>query len=102
MDEPRLRVQGERCATCIFSKPVQWDLPRLLDQIRDPRMSGHFRGHRVCHHSRDAVCAGFWAAYRDHFDLGQLAQRLGWVEVVQDNLNPFDDGADNEEEENHT
>jgi hypothetical protein len=59
-------------------------LAELLDEIRDPAMDGHFRGHRICHHSRNAVCAGFWARYRDHFDLGQLAQRLNLVTLVND------------------
>jgi hypothetical protein len=30
------------------------------------------------------VCAGFWRAYRDRFDLGQLAQRFGAVQYVED------------------
>jgi hypothetical protein len=81
-----LRVQRVRCATCIFNKASPLDLRTLLDAVRDPRMAGHFKGHRVCHHSKNAVCAGFWEAYRDHFDLGQVAQRLGMVNLVDDDI----------------
>jgi len=80
-----LRVQRKQCATCIFTK--QWSaehLAALLDEIRDPKMAGFFAGYRICHHSRDAVCAGFWARHRDDFQTGQLAQRLGLVEFVHD------------------
>jgi hypothetical protein len=78
-----LEVQRRRCATCIFS--ARWTkehLATLLDEIRDPRLSGHFKGYRVCHHSDYAVCAEFWARHRDSFDAGQLAQRLGLVRFV--------------------
>jgi hypothetical protein len=59
-------------------------LKSLLDEIRDPRMGGFFEGYRVCHYSNDAVCAGFWARHKDDFTGGQLAQRLGLVELVDD------------------
>lgn len=78
-----LEVQRRMCATCIFRPHCADMLPRLLAQIADPRMPGHFKGHRVCHHSNTAVCAGFWAKYKDHFDLGQLAQRLDVVVLVE-------------------
>jgi hypothetical protein len=73
-----LKVQRRQCETCIFNWSPE-HLAALLDAIRDPKMAGHFRGYRICHHSRDAVCAGFWARHRDNFDLGQIAQRLGFV-----------------------
>ena len=78
-----LQVQAKQCETCIFKKGFHWHLKRLLDDIRDPHMAGYFRGHRICHHSKNAVCAGFWKRYKDHFDLGQVAQRLGLVEYVE-------------------
>ncbi len=79
-----LRVQRKQCATCIYL-PVNADMiPRLEAQIADPKMPGHFDGHRVCHHAKTAVCAGFWARHKDDFSLGQIAQRLGFVQFVQD------------------
>jgi hypothetical protein len=45
-------------------------------------MDGFFSGHRICHHSDKAVCAGFWARHKDDFALGQIAQRMGLVEKV--------------------
>jgi hypothetical protein len=81
-----LQVQRRQCETCIFRKDSP-NLAELLAAIADPRMPGFFAGHRVCHHSDDAVCAGFWARHRNHFTLGQLIQRLGLVELVdQDTL----------------
>jgi hypothetical protein len=96
-----LRVQRRQCATCIF-RPEYWkpaDLAALLDEIRDPRMDGFFEGYRVCHHSDDAVCAGFWARHRDHFTLGQMAQRLGVVELVDDDQIQTQDQCDDVDEE---
>jgi len=81
-----LRVQKRQCATCIFRRDSPLDLNQLLDDVRDPRVDGFFKGHRVCHHSKNAVCAGFWARYRDNFTAGQLAQRLGLVELVSDDM----------------
>jgi hypothetical protein len=80
-----MKVQRRQCETCIFKRRY-WTaqhLAALLDEIRDPRMAGFFKGYRLCHHSRDACCAGFWARHKDHFTAGQLAQRLGLVELVE-------------------
>lgn len=82
----KLRVQVAPCSTCIFRKDSPLDLKRLLGAVREKNRFGFefFKGHRVCHHSHDAVCYGFWAKYRDKFQLGQIAQRLGIVEYVND------------------
>ena len=79
-----LRVQRRQCETCIYRKDSPLNIKQLEAQIADPRMSGHFTGHRICHHSDDAVCAGFWARHKNDFDAGQLAQRLGLVQLVDD------------------
>ena len=79
-----LRVQRKQCATCIYRKDSALDITKLEAQIADPRMKGHFKGSRICHHSKTAVCNGFWKRHADHFDAGQLAQRLGLVELVND------------------
>lgn len=78
------RVQARRCPTCIFRRDSPLDLKRLLDAVRDPNVSWFFKGYRVCHHSDNACCRGFWDRYKDSFTLGQLAQRLGVVEFVED------------------
>jgi hypothetical protein len=83
-----LEVQTRQCATCIF-RPDHWEpghLAALLDEIRDPKLAGFFTGYRVCHHSDHAVCAGFWARYKDDFQAGQVAQRLGLVKLVNHDL----------------
>lgn len=85
-----LQVQAKQCATCIFKKGLHWHLHTLLDDVRDPHFEGWFKGYRVCHHSRGACCRGFWDAYKDKFDLGQVAQRLGFVEFVEHNEDPIE------------
>jgi len=82
MKEPALLVQRRMCQTCIYRPGLGWDLAKLEAQIADPHCPGYFTGHRICHHSTTAVCAGFWRRYKDRFTLGQLAQRLGWVRRV--------------------
>lgn len=79
-----LRVQRRQCETCIYRDDSALNIKQLEAQIADPRMQGHFKGHRICHHSDDAVCAGFWARHKNDFDAGQLAQRLGLVQLVDD------------------
>jgi len=81
------RVQAKQCATCIYRMDSALDVKQLEAQIADPRMPGHFRAFRCCHHapsggSQSACCRGFWNRHKDHFDVGQLAQRLGLVEFV--------------------
>jgi hypothetical protein len=76
------RVQKSMCATCIYRKESPLDVQALENQVADPRMAGEFTGHRICHHSDDVCCAGFWSRHKDHFPLGQIAQRLNAVEKV--------------------
>lgn len=80
------RVQESRCETCIFKKDSPLNLKKLLNEIRDPNFKGHFNSYRRCHHSDDACCNGFWTAHKDDFDAGQIAQRLGVVQFVNDDI----------------
>ena len=77
------RVQAKACATCIYRKDSPLDLRKLEADIADRKMVGFFSGYRICHHSRDVCCRGFWNRHKDHFTLGQLAQRLGFVRFVR-------------------
>lgn len=74
------RVQAKPCETCIYSKASQLDLRKLEADVAD--RYGGFKGYRVCHHSEDVCCRGFWNAHKDQFALGQIAQRLNLVEFV--------------------
>ena len=80
------RVRASMCETCIYRPEQGADfVKRLEDQVRDPNMEGHFRGHRECHDKpKGACCRGFWNRHKDRFDLGQLAQRLGFVRFVKE------------------
>jgi hypothetical protein len=78
------RVQRRMCATCIYRPDTPLDLAKLENDVRDKHVG--FRGHRVCHHSKDACCRGFWEAHKDEFQMGQIAQRLGFVVFVDDDI----------------
>lgn len=73
-------VQKKQCSTCIYRKNSSLDLKQLEDAIRDNY--GGFNGFRVCHHSKDVCCRGFWNKHKDKFAAGQIAQRLGLVKFV--------------------
>ena len=90
-----LKVQRRQCSTCIFRPDSPLNLAALLRAVADPHMAGFFKGSRICHHSNEAVCAGFWARYKDKFTVGQVAQRLDLVEVVDhDTLEGLPNAAD--------
>jgi uncharacterized protein (DUF3820 family) len=74
------KVQKRMCSTCIYRPDSPLDLGKLERDVADPY--GGFRGHRVCHHSNDVCCRGFWEAHKDEFPMGQIAQRLDMVEFV--------------------
>jgi hypothetical protein len=80
------KVQKNPCSTCLYRADSSLDLRALEDAVRDPHMG--FRTYRICHHSDDACCRGFWNAHKDEFAMGQIAQRMGMVEfVITDTLN---------------
>jgi len=81
------KVQRKMCSTCIYRPDSPLDLAKLEADVADKHIG--FRGHRICHHSDDVCCRGFWEAHKDEFQLGQVAQRLNLVEFVNvDNLKP--------------
>lgn len=84
-------VQAKQCATCIYRPESGFDVKDLENQIADRSMPGYFNGHRICHHATtvSAVCCrGFWNRHKNHFTMGQLAQRLGWVRFVNVDKRP--------------
>jgi hypothetical protein len=74
------KVQSRQCSTCIYRKDSPLNLEALEAQIADPYMG--FKGHRICHHSKDVCCRGFWNRHKNEFQAGQIAQRLNCVEFV--------------------
>jgi hypothetical protein len=74
------QVQRRMCPTCIYRPDSPLDLAALENEVRDPH--GGFTRHRICHHSQDTCCRGFWDAHKDEFQMGQIAQRLNMVEFV--------------------
>lgn len=83
------KVQSKQCSTCIYRKDSPLDLEKLEGDIADGY--GGFRGHRICHHSDDVCCRGFWDRHKNKFNLGRIAQRLGMVEFVSVDVLGFDD-----------
>lgn len=91
------KVQKKMCATCIYRPTSPLNLEKLENDVRE-RIRGKpvdfFKGHRICHHSKDVCCRGFWEKHKDRFALGQIAQRLGMVTFVDvDTLKGNDRGA---------
>jgi len=74
------KVQKRACATCIYRKDSSLDIKKLENDVRDRFMG--FKGHRICHHSKDVCCRGFWNRHKDEFPAGQIAQRLKLVKFV--------------------
>lgn len=78
------KVQSKACDTCIYRSDSSLDIKTLEAQIADKY--GGFKGHRICHHSEDACCRGFWQRHKNKFQLGQVAQRLNMVQFVDDDI----------------
>ena len=76
------RVQAKPCVTCIYHPDSAMDIAKLERDVADHNFEGYFVGYRVCHHSDDVCCHGFWSRHKDQFTLGQVVQRLGLVEYV--------------------
>jgi hypothetical protein len=74
------KVQRRRCATCIYRKDTPLDIEKLENDVRD--RYGGFKGYRICHHSKDVCCRGFWDKHKWAFQAGQIAQRLKMVAFV--------------------
>ncbi len=74
------KVQNKQCSTCIYRKDSPLDVQALEAQIADKY--GGFTQHRICHHSTDVCCRGFWNRHKDEFQMGQISQRLSLVQFV--------------------
>ena len=74
------KVMDRQCLTCIYRKDSPLDIKKLESQVTDKH--GGFKGYRICHHSEDVCCRGFWNRHKDKFPLGQIAQRLNAVEFI--------------------
>ena len=75
-------VRKTACPTCIYRGDNPLDLQSLEDAVKDEH--GFFEGHRICHHSENLCCRGFWNRHKDEFPLGQVAQRMGMVRYSDD------------------
>ena len=54
-----LEVRRHRCRTCIYRQDAPVDIPKLEAEVLP------LGGFRVCHHTIDVCCAGFYAKHRD-------------------------------------
>jgi hypothetical protein len=80
VSEFHFKVQKKQCSTCIYRKDTFFDVKKLEAEIADKYVG--FKSHRICHHSKDVCCRGFWNRHKNKFTLGQIAQRLGFVKFV--------------------
>lgn len=78
------QVQKKQCATCIYGRNSAScaSVAVLEAEVADPNMPGFFRTSRRCHNSDTACCSGFWNRHKNDFAVGQVAQRLQLVELV--------------------
>ena len=76
------QVRRERCASCIYNKSTPLDLAKLERQALDQDT------YRICHHTKDAVCRGFWNRHKNHFNLGRIMQRIGGVRFTDEDAMP--------------
>ena len=98
MEEASFRVQQKMCRTCIYHPDNPLDLAELEARIADPH--GGFSGYRVCHHTEDVCCRGFWDRHKDEFVLGQIAQRLNVVEFIDvDNMRRIEEDGTQQKRE---
>ena len=70
------KVQERMCASCIY----RTDSPLDLDGLESDAQNHD--SWRICHHSDDVCCRGFWEHHSNHFNMGRIAQRLNMVEFV--------------------
>lgn len=79
----KFKVQKKQCKSCIYRKSSSLSVKKLEGDILKDKYTGQFEGYRICHHSHDVCCRGFWNRFKDKFNLGRIAQRMGWVEFVE-------------------
>lgn len=77
------KVQAKQCSTCIYRPSSPLNIKVLEDEIRD---EDEFKSYRICHHSKDVCCRGFWDRHKNEFQLGRIAQRLSLVKFVEENI----------------
>lgn len=70
------KVQKKACKSCIYRKDSPLDVTALENQALKKD------SWRVCHHSEDVCCRGFWNKNKHNFNLGRIMQRLGAVKYV--------------------
>lgn len=82
----RFKVRRRPCSTCIYGRntPVRQSVEALEKEVTD--RYGSIEGYRVCHHTDDACCKGFWDRHKKDFALGRLALGYGLVEYVDDDI----------------
>jgi hypothetical protein len=93
-DEPRhnmvdsdgVRVQAEKCKTCIFRPGNLMHLQAgrvkgMVDDCKDTE--GVIPCHDTLDGDKQAICRGFFDSYQDDIPLVQLAVRMGFIKEVQ-------------------
>ena len=79
------KVRSTLCPTCIYKVGSEF-AEGLENQCKDK--AGFFQKYRVCHHTKDSCCRGFWNRHNNDFQLGQVAQRLKIVEFTDEDMYP--------------
>ena len=81
-----MKVRKTKCDQCLFSNNRIVSAKRATDVIKSCIKKDTFF---VCHKTQteDApdqmCCRGFWDQFKNHFNLGRIAQRLKMVEFIE-------------------
>lgn len=86
VDPDGVRVQAERCQSCIFrpGNLMHLNEGRVKDMVDDCKKDeGVIPCHDTLSDKKQAICRGFYDSYSDDIPLVQLAKRMGFIKEVQ-------------------
>lgn len=80
------KVQRKKCDQCLFTDARIVSESRMKDVVQDCLDKDTFF---VCHKTQvhalkeSVCCRGYWDEYKNQFNLGRIAQRLGVVDEIE-------------------
>lgn len=85
VDPDGVRVQAEKCSTCIFQPGNLMHLEEgrvkeMVDSCKD--VEGVIPCHDTLGSGKQAICRGFFDSYQDDIQLVQMAVRMNFIKEV--------------------
>jgi len=79
-----MEVQIKQCDECLFSDNKIVSEARKKDVIRTClKENTYFTCHKATAKNMNVCCKGYWDMYRNKFNLGRIAQRIGGPNFVK-------------------